>query len=240
MNTSENKNPHRIDPMYVDVIDAPSTREILSREVQYSGYVLQAAVEHYDLDGQGTTLTRDVIHMPGSVAVAALNNRNEILLLRQYRHPVRMNLWEVPAGLLDITGEDPLHAAQRELAEETDLGAHHWRSLVDYYTTPGAASEAGRIYLAQDLYEIPEANRIVRRGEEAEITYRWVPLEQAVRLVLAGQLHNGLAIQAILAAYCAVEAQQEQLPLREAADTWDFHPYVGGRRIRPETFKHEE
>ena len=178
--------------------------------------------------------------MPGSVAVAALNNRNEILLLRQYRHPVRMNLWEVPAGLLDITGEDPLHAAQRELAEETDLGAHHWRSLVDYYTTPGAASEAGRIYLAQDLYEVPEANRIVRRGEEAEITYRWVPLEQAVRLVLAGRLHNGLAIQAILAAYCAVEAQQEQLPLREAADTWDFHPYVGGRRIRPETFKHEE
>ena len=138
MNTSENKNPHRIDPMYADVIDAPSTREILSREVQYSGYVLQAAVEHYDLDGQGTTLTRDVIDMPGSVAVAALNNRNEILLLRQYRHPVRMNLWEVPAGLLDITGEDPLHAAQRELAEETDLGAHHWRSLIDYYTTPGA------------------------------------------------------------------------------------------------------
>ncbi len=80
MNTSENKNPHRIDPMYVDVIDAPSTREILSREVQYSGYVLQAAVEHYDLDGHGTTLTRDVIDMPGSVAVAALNNRNEILL----------------------------------------------------------------------------------------------------------------------------------------------------------------
>ena len=240
MNTSENKNPHRIDPMYADVIDAPSTREILSREVQYSGYVLQAAVEHYDLDGHGTTLTRDVIDMPGSVAVAALNNWNEILLLRQYRHPVRMNLWEVPAGLLDITGEDPLHAAQRELAEETDLGAHHWRSLVDYYTTPGAASEAGRIYLAQDLYEIPEADRIVRRDEEAEITYRWVPLEQAVRLVLAGRLHNGLAIQAILAAYCAVGTRQEQLPLRDAADTWDFHPYLGGRRIRPETFKHEE
>ena len=178
--------------------------------------------------------------MPGSVAVAALNNWNEILLLRQYRHPVRMNLWEVPAGRLDITGEDPLYAAQRELAEETDLGAHRWRSLVDYYTTPGAASEAGRIYLAQDLYEIPEADRIVRRDEEAEITYRWVPLEQAVRLVLAGRLHNGLAIQAILAAYCAVGTRQEQLPLRDAADTWDFHPYLGGRRIRPETFKHEE
>ena len=76
--------------------------------------------------------------MPGSVAVAAVNNWNEILLLRQYKHPVRMNLWEVPAGLLDITGEDPLHAAQRELAEEADLGADRWHSLVDYYTTPGA------------------------------------------------------------------------------------------------------
>ena len=72
------------------------------------------------LTGTVPLLTRDVIDMPGSVAVAAVNNWNEILLLRQYRHPVRMNLWEVPAGLLDITGEDPLHAAQRELAEEAD------------------------------------------------------------------------------------------------------------------------
>ena len=238
MSASKNNNPVQTDSAYADVTDTPSDREILSRDVQYSGYVLQAAVERFDLDGQGTVLARDIIDMPGAVAIAALNDKREILLLNQYRHPVRMNLWEVPAGLLDIAGEDPLHAAQRELAEEADLGARQWRSLVDYYTTPGASSEAGRIYLAQELYEIPEYDRTARGEEEAEITYRWVPVEQAMRLVLAGRLHNGLAIQAILAAYCAVGVQQE-LPLRDAADSWDFHPYLGERRTRPETFDRE-
>ena len=98
-------------------------------------------------------LTRDVVEMPGAVAVAVLNDNNELLMLNQYRHPVRMNLWEVPAGLLDIDGEDPLVAAQRELAEEADLQADTWNALTDYFSSPGATSEAGRVYLARNLSE---------------------------------------------------------------------------------------
>ncbi len=88
------------------IIDAPSERTIRTRTVKYSGYVIETTVEEYELN-ENTVLTRDVVEMPGAVAVAVLNDSNELLMLNQYRHPVRMNLWEVPAGLLDIDGEDP-------------------------------------------------------------------------------------------------------------------------------------
>ena len=219
-----------LNPEYADIVDTPSMREVTSREHKYCGHVLDVTVEKYLLSPHGPELTRDVVGMPGAVAVATLDEHDRILLLNQYRHPVRMNLWEVPAGLLDIEGEDPLAAAQRELAEEADLEAKTWHTLIDYYTTPGGADEAGRIYLARGLRRIPEGQRIPRGEEEAEITYRWVPLDAAVQLVLAGHIHNGLANQAIMAAYVASQAGFANL--RSATDSWDFHPYLGGRRTR--------
>ena len=164
--------------------------------MKYSGYVIETTVEEYELN-ENTVLTRDVVEMPGAVAVAVLNDNNELLMLNQYRHPVRMNLWEVPAGLLDIDGEDPLVAAQRELAEEADLQAETWNALTDYFSSPGATSEAGRVYLARNLSELPAEERSERTDEEAEMTYRWVPLTEAVQLVLGGKVHNALAIQAV-------------------------------------------
>lgn len=218
---------------YATVADTPSTRLINERKPQYSGHVIEVATEKFMLTPSGPELTRDCVNTFGSVAVAAINARNEILLLNQYRHPVRMNLWEVPAGLLDQSGEDPLTAAQRELAEEADLSADSWCTLLDYYTTPGVADEAGRIYLARNLRPMPEAHRTVRGEEEAEIIYRWVPLGQAAQLVLGGRIHNGIANQAILAACYA--ANESYKGLRAGTDGWDFHPYLGGRRTRPAT-----
>ena len=173
--------------------------------------------------------------MPGAVAVAVLNDNNELLMLNQYRHPVRMNLWEVPAGLLDIDGEDPLGAAQRELAEEADLKASTWNALTDYFSSPGATSEAGRVYLARNLSELPAEERSERTDEESEMTYRWVPLADAVQLVLGGKIHNALAIQAVLATYAA--AQNNFEGLRPAEGGWEFHPYMGQRREKPENFR---
>jgi|GEM_PF-178951 len=147
------------------IIDAPSERTIRTRTVKYSGYVIETTVEEYELN-ENTVLTRDVVEMPGAVAVAVLNDSNELLMLNQYRHPVRMNLWEVPAGLLDIDGEDPLVAAQRELAEEADLQADTWNALTDYFSSPGATSEAGRVYLARNLSELPAEEHSERTDEE--------------------------------------------------------------------------
>jgi ADP-ribose pyrophosphatase len=147
---------------------------------------------------------RDVVLHPGAVAVLALDAADRILMIRQYRHPVGRLLWEIPAGLRDIAGEDPWVTAQRELIEETGYRARDWRVLADFYSSPGYSTERLRIFLARDLEAVPAAERhFVPRDEEAHLLLGWLPLDEAVRKVFAGELHNGPAILAIMAGYAA-------------------------------------
>jgi len=147
---------------------------------------------------------RDVVVHPGAVAALALDAADRILMIRQYRHPVGRLLWEIPAGLRDVAGEDPWVTAQRELIEETGYQARDWRILADYYSSPGFSTERLRIFLARDLEAVPAAERhFVPRDEEAHLLLGWLPLDEAVRKVFAGELHNGPAILAIMAGYAA-------------------------------------
>jgi ADP-ribose pyrophosphatase len=147
---------------------------------------------------------RDVVVHPGAVAALALDAADRILMIRQYRHPVGRLLWEIPAGLRDVAGEDPWLTAQRELMEETGYRARDWRVLVDYYTSPGISTERLRIFLARDLEAVPAAERhFVPRDEEAHLLLGWLPMDDAVRKVFAGELHNGPAALAIMAGYAA-------------------------------------
>ena len=147
---------------------------------------------------------RDVVLHPGAVAAFALDAGDRILMIRQYRHPVGRLLWEIPAGLRDVAGEDPWLTAQRELMEETGYRARDWRVLVDFYSSPGYSTERLRIFLARDLEAVPAAERhFVPRDEEAHLLLGWLPLDEAVRKVFAGELHNGPAILAIMAGYAA-------------------------------------
>ncbi len=147
---------------------------------------------------------RDVVVHPGAVAALALDAADRILMIRQYRHPVGRLLWEIPAGLRDVAGEDPWLTAQRELVEETGYRARDWRVLVDYYSSPGFSTERLRIFLARDLEAVPAAERyFVPRDEEAHLLLGWLPLDEAVRKVFAGELHNGPAALAIMAGYAA-------------------------------------
>ena len=147
---------------------------------------------------------RDVVLHPGAVAALALDAEDRILMIRQYRHPVGRLLWEIPAGLRDVAGEDPWLTAQRELMEETGYRARDWRVLADYYSSPGFTTERLRIFLARDLETVPAAERhFVPRDEEAHLLLGWLPLDEAVRKVFAGELHNGPAILAIMAGYAA-------------------------------------
>jgi ADP-ribose pyrophosphatase len=154
-----------------------------------------------------------------------------VLLIRQYRHPVRMDLWELPAGLLDEPGEDPAMAAARELAEEADLEAADYRVLVDYLPSPGGSDEAHRVYLARDLRPVPPDRRHVRTEEEADIVTAWVPLDDAVRAVLTGRVHNVGAVAGILAASAA--RSFGWVTLRPAHTPWPAHPdrRPGGRDL---------
>jgi ADP-ribose pyrophosphatase len=147
---------------------------------------------------------RDVVIHPGAVAVLALDDAGQVLLIRQYRHPVRRLLWEIPAGLRDVSGEPPWVTARRELLEEAGYRARDWRLLADYYTSPGFSTERLRVFLARDLEFVPEAERdFVPEAEEAELVTAWLPLDDAVRKVFAGDLHNGVAALGVLAAYAA-------------------------------------
>lgn len=143
------------------------------------------------------TLHRHYIAHPGAAAVIALDEDDRILVLQQYRHPIRERDWEVPAGLLDVPGEDPLLAAQRELAEEVDLRAARWDHLVSFTPTPGSSSEVIHLYLAREL--TAEVTDFVREGEEAEIVPHWVDLGDAISAGLAGQFRNGTLVLGALA-----------------------------------------
>lgn len=174
-------------------------RPVLDSRVVFRGMIWDVARETVEL-GESGTVTREFVRHPGAVAVIALDPDDRVLLLRQYRHPAGAELWEPPAGLLDVPGEDPLLAAQRELAEEADLTATSWWLLVDYLSTPGGSDEVLRVFLARGLSEVPEAERYDRQAEERDIVARWVPLDEAVTAVLAGRLRNPSAVVGVLAA----------------------------------------
>ena len=151
----------------------------------------------------GELAKRDVIEHPGAVAIVALDRDDRVLLIRHYRHPAEHLLWEVPAGLRDVAGEDPRATAERELLEEAGYRARDWQELADFFTSPGILTERVRVFLARGLTFVPESERggNAPQHEEAHLLVRWVPLHQAVRLFLAGDLHNGVTAVGILSAY---------------------------------------
>ena len=162
---------------------------------------------------------RDVVLHPGAVAVLALDDADRILMIRQYRHPVGRLLWEIPAGLRDVAGEEPWVTAPRELMEEAGYRAKDWRVLADYYPSPGYSTERLRVFLARDLEPIPAAERhFVLRDEEAHMLLDWLPLDEAVRKVFAGELHNGPAVLAIMAGYAARSGGYDRLRPADAPE----------------------
>lgn len=152
----------------------------------------------------GEAFTRDIVEHPGAVGVVALDENERMLLVRQYRHPVRHRLLEPPAGLLDVQGEDYRIGAERELWEEAATKAADWRVLVDAFTSPGLTSEAVRIFLARELSAAEEVYE--RLHEEADMEVVWAPLADVVRAVLAGDLHNPVLVMGALAAWTALHS----------------------------------
>ncbi|MCU1432406.1 MAG: hydrolase [Actinotalea sp.] len=182
--------------------DSPGRRQVTRTELVHDGMIWDVVRDTVEL-GEAGTVRREYVRHPGAVAVIAMDRDDRVLLLRQYRHPVAQELWEPPAGLLDVPGEDPQVAAARELAEEADLVAGSWWPLVDFFTTPGGSDERVAIYLARDLTPVPEAERHVRDGEELGMLEEWVPLDDAVEAVLSGRIRNPSAVIGVLAAEAA-------------------------------------
>ncbi|MBL7261546.1 NUDIX hydrolase [Actinoplanes sp. LDG1-01] len=146
----------------------------------------------------GGTAHRDVVQNKGAVGVVALDEVGRVVLIKQYRHAVGRRLWELPAGLRDVEGEDLSRTAARELAEEADLEAGQYHLLIDLFTSPGFADETIRIFLARDL--TPVHSSFERTDEEADIEVAWIDLDEAVAMVFRGEITNAAAVGGLLAA----------------------------------------
>ena len=172
---------------------------VLSSEVVYEGRVWDVRRDVVDYDGG--SMVREYVDHTGAVAVLALDDVGRVLLIKQYRHPIRSRDWELPAGLLDVPGEAPVAAARRELAEEADVEADTWNVLVDLASTPGGNNEVIRIYLARGVRSTGTV--FDRYDEEADIEVRWVDLDEVVQGVLERRLRNAPLAVAALAASAA-------------------------------------
>jgi 8-oxo-dGDP phosphatase len=196
--------------------DEAASWPVMASSVLAEGQIVTLREDAVQLpDGQ--TVQREVVEHPGAVAIVALDSRDQVLMIRQYRHPAGAMLWEIPAGLRDVAGEPLLATAQRELLEEAGCQAMQWHVLSDYLSSPGISTERLRVYLARDLTMVPAGEReYVRHDEEAYLTVAWVPLAEAVQRALSGDLHNGVAIVGILSAYVA--QREDFRAVRPAAD----------------------
>lgn len=173
--------------------------ETVSRTERYSGPIFTVYTDEVTMSGGGTA-HRDVVVNKNAVGVVALDEVGRVVLIKQYRHPVGKQLWELPAGLRDVAGEDPVVGAARELGEEADLRAARWDLLADLHLSPGFSAETIRLFLARDLSPVPDAERHTREDEEADIEIAWVELDEAVAMVLRGEILNAAAVGGLLAA----------------------------------------
>jgi 8-oxo-dGTP pyrophosphatase MutT (NUDIX family) len=203
---------------------------VLASEHHYQGWAIDVRTDTLSLP-DGSVVRRDVIAHPGAVAVVALDEAERVVMVRQYRHPVRQFLLELPAGLLDVPGEPALTAAQRELYEEAALRAEHWHVLVDLHTSPGMTDEAIRVYLARGLSEVPAGERFEAEHEEQTMTVERFPLTDLAAAALRGELTNGPAVAGVLAAQ--LSRSQGWSGLREPQAAWPARP--NGAAARPET-----
>lgn len=174
---------------------------VLSSKDIYVGRVMALRSDEVVMPG-GRPAVREILEHPGAVAIAALDDDDRLMMIHQYRHALGRRLWELPAGLLDVAGEDPVETARRELAEEAGLAASAWSVLVDVAPSPGFSDESVRVYLARGLTEVPRPD--LGDDEEADLTQHWIPLTAATRMVLAGEIVNGITAAAVLAAYAVV------------------------------------
>lgn len=185
-----------------EAVTDPRTYPTLSSRTAFDGKVVSLRQDDVQMP-DGESAHRDVVVHPGAVGVIALDDEDRIVMIRQYRHPVRRYLWEVPAGIKDVADEPLLETARRELAEEVALQAARWDRLLDFFASPGGSTEEVTVFLARELSEVARPEDFVVSGEELDLEIRRVPLDDALHAVQSGRVRNSIAVAGVLAAVTA-------------------------------------
>ena len=185
------------------VADVPESWPVESTEDLYRStlpFALRADVVRRPGADDEEPFTRVVLEHPGAVVILAVDDEERVLCLRQYRHPARLRMLELPAGLLDVAGEEPRAAAERELLEEAGLEAADWTSLTSAYSSPGISSELIHYFLARRLRDADRGD-FVAAHEEADMETLWVPYAELLAACLAGRVHDAPVLVAVLTAH---------------------------------------
>ena len=164
----------------------------LNSEYKFKGRVINLR-QDMALLPNGNTATREVVEHPGGVCVAALTDNDELLFVRQWRYPYMEETLEIPARKRDSAGEEPLECGKRELREETGATAQNYINLFPLYPTPGYLNEVIHCYLATGL-TFGEQDT----DEDEFLDVLRIPLEQAVNMVLSGEIKDAKTQIAIL------------------------------------------
>lgn len=147
---------------------------------------------------EGDAFRRLVLEHPGAAVALAIDDNDRVFCLRQYRHPAQRRFVELPAGICDVDGEDPLEVAKRELREEAGLQATEWQHLLSTYSSPGLSAEQIHLYAARGLAPADRGDFVLEH-EEAEMEAFWVPLDELRAAVLDGRVTDAPVALAVLA-----------------------------------------
>ncbi|MDD8017547.1 MAG: NUDIX hydrolase [Bacteroidota bacterium] len=168
--------------------------KLLQREKKYRGKIVDLTVDRLEYPSGNKTF-REIIEHPGGAVVCCLFENRDILLIKQYRHPIAKEVIELPAGKLD-PNENPLHCAQRELQEETGYEAKKWTKLTSILTTPGFCNEVLHIFLAQDV-SLSEKGQALEEGEASIQLFR-LPIVEAMAMIEREEIIDGKTIVGIM------------------------------------------
>lgn len=191
-------------------MSAPHEFAVSGSDTLHVGRVLALRLDQVVMPG-GRTVAREVIEHPGAVAIVPLHDDASVVMVDQYRHAVGRRMRELPAGLLDTPGEDPVTTARRELSEEVGCTARDWSVLLDVVPSPGFSDEAVRVFLARGLAEV--GRPAGPDDEEADLAVVRLPLAEAVCQVLAGEIVNSSAVGGLLAAQAVLAGTAQPRPV---------------------------
>ncbi|MCA1820326.1 MAG: NUDIX domain-containing protein [Pseudonocardiaceae bacterium] len=202
----------------------PHEFAVCGSDTLYVGKILALRLDQVIMPGGGEA-KREVVENPGAVVILPLHDDGSVVMIDQYRHPLGRRIRELPAGLLDAPGEDPVTTARRELLEEVGYTARDWSLLVDLVPSPGFSDESQRVFLARGL---TPADQPPGTDEEADLEVIQLPLADAVRQVLTGEIVNGPAVAGLLAAHAVLAGIAQPRP---ADAPWPDRPTRFANRV---------